>query len=59
MTEGMKLPKALTAEPKSVGDAIFFAVSKRADVVYVKPIWRVIMGIIQSIPEPIFKKMRI
>lgn len=28
-------------------------------VVYVKPIWRVVMGVICAIPESIFRKTRI
>lgn len=59
MTEGMKLPGALTAEPAEVGSAILNAVRKQKNVIYVRPIWWLIMTIIRSIPEPIFKKMSI
>lgn len=59
MTEGMKLPPRLTASPEQVAEAIFKAVCKKRDVLYVKPIWRLIMLIIRSIPEKIFKKTRI
>lgn len=55
MTEGMDLPARLTAEPGKVADAIFSAVSKNRDVIYVKPVWRLIMAIIRTIPEKIFK----
>lgn len=57
MTEGMKLPGALTAEPGEVGDAILRGVERQKDVIYVRPAWRVIMLIIRAIPEPIFKKL--
>ena len=60
MTEGMKLPPVLTAEPDEVGAAIFAAVQKkRSGVLYVRKIWRPVMTAISLIPEPIFKKMRL
>jgi decaprenylphospho-beta-D-erythro-pentofuranosid-2-ulose 2-reductase len=60
MTAGMKLPGALTAEPAEVAEAIFRAAANRPrDVIYVKPVWRVIMTVIGSIPEPMFKRMKI
>ncbi len=57
MTAGMKLPPALTAQPSEVGDAIFTAVTKGRDVIYVRPIWRLIMTVIRSVPEPVFKRL--
>jgi short-subunit dehydrogenase len=60
MTEGMKLPPLLTAEPQEVGAAILAAVaSKKRDVLYVRKLWRPVMMAIGAIPEPIFKKMRL
>jgi decaprenylphospho-beta-D-erythro-pentofuranosid-2-ulose 2-reductase len=59
MTAGMKLPKPLTAEPDEVARAIFAAASRRNDIVYVRPIWWLIMRIICAIPERMFKKMKI
>lgn len=57
MTEGMDLPGALTAQPEEVANAVLKAVQKRRDIVYVRPIWRLVMAIIRAIPEPIFKKL--
>jgi len=57
MTEGLDLPGALTARPERVGEAVRRAVVRRKDVVYVLPIWRLIMLIIRAIPEPIFKRL--
>lgn len=57
MTEGMKLPPALTAEPKQAARDIFTAFAKKKDVVYTLWMWRWIMLIIRSIPEFIFKKL--
>lgn len=59
MTEGMDLPARLTAQPSEVADAIARAVERKKDVIYVRPIWRLIMLIIRNIPEWIFKGMRI
>lgn len=59
MTAGMDLPKALTAEPDEVAVRIAAAMKKKKNVVYVKTIWRLIMGIIIHIPERLFKKMSI
>jgi len=59
MTEGLKLPKPLTARPEQLAKAIFYSVRKRKDVVYVLPIWRLIMLIIRNIPEGVFKKMKL
>jgi decaprenylphospho-beta-D-erythro-pentofuranosid-2-ulose 2-reductase len=59
MTENMDLPGLLTAEPHEVAEATFAAVRDGRDVVYVRSIWRVIMLIIRTIPERIFKKMKL
>lgn len=59
MTEGMDLPARLTAEPNEVADAIARAVERNRDVIYVRPIWRLIMLIIRNIPERVFKRMKI
>ena len=59
MTEGMNLPARLTAEPSEVAEAIACAVERKKDVIYVRPIWRLIMAIIRNIPEGIFKRMKI
>lgn len=59
MTAGMDLPGALTAQPDEVANAIVRAVDKSRDVVYVRPIWRLIMTVIKFIPEFIFKKLKL
>ncbi|AHB88798.1 oxidoreductase short-chain dehydrogenase/reductase family [Thermosynechococcus sp. NK55a] len=57
MTEGRKLPPQLTAEPKEVANAIFSAIEKKKDVIYVRSTWRWIMAVIRWIPEPLFKRL--
>jgi short-subunit dehydrogenase len=59
MTEGMDLPAKLTAEPSEVADAIAHTVERKKDVIYVRPIWRLIMLIVRNIPERFFKEMKI
>jgi short-subunit dehydrogenase len=56
MTQNMDLPQRLTAQPEEVAAAIVAAVAKGRDVIYVRPLWRIIMAVIQSIPESIFKR---
>ena len=59
MTENLKLPGLLTAQPEAVGDCVYNAVVKQKNVVYVKWFWRWIMLIIKMIPEFIFKKLKL
>lgn len=59
MTHGMKLPALLTCNPATVEVAIERAARARRNVVYVSPVWRLIMLIIKSIPESKFKRMSI
>lgn len=59
MTKNMALPPALTASPDEVAAAIWKGVTKKRDVVYVRPVWRCIMLAIRHIPERIFKFMKL
>lgn len=59
MTEHMDLPDRLTAAPAEIGRAVVDAVEREKDTIYVRVIWRVIMGIIRLIPERVFKKLSI
>ena len=59
MTENLQLPGALTAQPAEVGQAVYDAVQKKKNTVYVRWMWRWIMLIIKSIPEFQFKKMKL
>lgn len=59
MTEHLQLPKPLTAQPSDVANVIYHGVLKKSNVVYVKWFWRWIMLIITSIPETIFKKLKL
>lgn len=59
MTESLSLPPLLTAKPEQVASAVFHAIQKKKNTVYVKWFWRWIMLIIKCIPEFIFKKMKL
>lgn len=59
MTEDLDLPEKLTAAPEEVGEAVYQAVSKTRNIIYVRRIWWLVMMIIRNIPEMIFKKLKI
>jgi short-subunit dehydrogenase len=59
MTENMKLPGLLTANPAEVGQAVFRGLERRKDVVYVRSIWFFVMLVIRLMPERIFKRLRL
>ena len=59
MTESMLTPSLLTAQPDEVAAAVLAAERQRRDVVYVRPIWRLVMAVIRAIPEPMFKRLHI
>ena len=59
MTADLDLPARLTAEPEEVARAILRAVDRKRNIIYVRPIWQLVMAIIRAIPEPIFKKLSI
>jgi len=59
MTQGMKLPPLLTAQPEEVSAAILAAEAKRRDTIYVRPVWWLIMALIRALPERIFKRLKL
>ena len=59
MTEGLPLNPKLTATPKQAAEYIYKAYKKQKNVVYILPIWEIIMLIIKHIPEFIFKKLKL
>lgn len=59
MTDGMNLPRLLTAEPSEVAEAIYHAAKNKKSIVYCKKVWWPIMLIIKLIPERFFVKLRI
>ena len=59
MTEGLPLNPKLTATPKQAAQGIYKAFKKKKNTSYILPIWAIIMLIIRSIPEFIFKKLKL
>jgi decaprenylphospho-beta-D-erythro-pentofuranosid-2-ulose 2-reductase len=59
MTEGLPLPKPVTATPEKVAADIYKAYKNRSNTVYSLWMWRWIMLIIKLIPEPVFKKLKL
>ncbi len=58
MTEGMDLPKKLTATPEKAAKDIYKAQQKGQNVLYTLWFWRWIMFLINRVPEGMFKKMK-
>ena len=58
MTQGMDLPKRLTAQPEEVARVIHRAQLRGRHVVYVRSIWRWIMAVIRALPEAIFMRTK-
>lgn len=56
MTADLDLPAKLTAQPEEVAEAIYKGVIKKKQVIYVKPIWRLIMLIIKHLPNFVFHR---
>ncbi len=58
MVEHFDLPAAITSDPEQVAHAIYKAMKRKQNVVYVLWMWRWIMLAIQHIPEALFKRLR-
>ncbi|MBE7170942.1 MAG: SDR family oxidoreductase [Williamsia sp.] len=59
MTEGLKLPKPLTAQPAEIGEAVYTAIQRKTNIIWVRWMWRWIMLIIKLVPEAIFKNLKL
>lgn len=59
MTAHLELPKRLSIHPEPFAKKVFKAQQKKKNVVYIKWIWKYIMWIIRSLPEFIFKTMKL
>jgi short-subunit dehydrogenase len=58
MTEGLPLPKSLTASPQQAANIIYKAYRHKKNTVYVTGIWRYVMLILRNVPEFVFKRMK-
>jgi len=59
MLDGMDTPGFLTLLPNKAAQQIFKAIKKKKNVAYVSPIWKWVMLVIKTIPEPIFKRLKL
>lgn len=59
MTAGMPLNPKLTASPQQIAKDVLKAAEKKKNVLYSLWMWKYIMAIIRSIPEGIFKKLKL
>jgi decaprenylphospho-beta-D-erythro-pentofuranosid-2-ulose 2-reductase len=60
MTYGKVKPNSpLLATPEKVARQICRAIARRKNAIYIPRIWRLIMMTIRTIPEPIFKRMKL
>jgi short-subunit dehydrogenase len=59
MVAGWELPGAMTSEPDEVAGAILRAIERRQETLYVRWMWRWIMGVIRLLPEPLFKRLKL
>lgn len=57
MTDGMDLPGPLVDSAEASAKMIYRAIRKGREVVYPWK-WRLVMTVIRTVPEPIFKKMK-
>ncbi|AHE97709.1 SDR family NAD(P)-dependent oxidoreductase [Thioalkalivibrio paradoxus] len=57
MTEGLDRNRWLWTRPERVARGIVRAFARRRDVVYLPWFWRPILGVLQMIPEPLFKRL--
>jgi short-subunit dehydrogenase len=56
MTASLK-KSPLFASPRRVGQSVYQAMKKGKDVVYLPGYWRLIMFVVRSIPESLFKRL--
>ena len=59
MTKNLALPAALVAKPEAVGLQIVNGIELKRSTLYAPGFWALIMLIIRSIPQPIFKRLNL
>jgi decaprenylphospho-beta-D-erythro-pentofuranosid-2-ulose 2-reductase len=59
MTQGLKLPGPLVAQPAAVARRITAGIERRADVLYTPGYWSLIMLVIKCIPRAVFKRLKL
>ena len=59
MTAHLILPNVLTLSAHDAASIIVKAQKTKKNIIYIKPIWRLIMCVISAIPERIFKRLNL
>jgi short-subunit dehydrogenase len=59
MTQGLSLPAALLAQPEQVAERIVTGIARKSPTLYTPGFWALIMLIIRSIPQPVFKRLNL
>ncbi|WPP45350.1 SDR family oxidoreductase [Pseudomonas sp. AN-1] len=59
MTQGLPLPVLLLAKPEQVAQRVLSGIERRTAVLYAPGFWMLIMQIIRSIPQPLFKRLNL
>lgn len=59
MLENMSTPRPLTAMPDEVAASLSKSIRRKRNIVYVRPVWSLVMGVIRTIPEPLFKRLKL
>jgi decaprenylphospho-beta-D-erythro-pentofuranosid-2-ulose 2-reductase len=59
MTQGLPLPAALLAKPEQVAIRILAGIERKTANLYTPGFWALIMLVIRSIPQPIFKRLNL
>jgi len=52
-------PKIITSTPEKVAEDVYRAFLKKKNILYTPWYWRYLMFILRSIPEPLFKRMKV
>ena len=52
-----RVESPLTASPERVARDILRAIDRNRGVVYTPGFWRVVMALVRSIPDPIFRRL--
>ncbi|WP_122672183.1 SDR family oxidoreductase [Pseudomonas viridiflava] len=59
MTQGLSLPAALLAQPEQVAERIVNGITRQSTSLYAPGFWALIMLVIRSIPQPLFKRLNL
>ncbi|MCL9657539.1 SDR family oxidoreductase [Pseudomonas protegens] len=59
MTQGLALPRPMVATPEQVAIRIVNGINNKVAILYAPGFWALIMLIIRSIPQPIFKRLNL